>query len=61
MKRAFFFFVIVFLVIATAAYILYLIGDALHSMYRDWQLGKELDELEAELRERRNGSENKPS
>jgi hypothetical protein len=53
MKRAFFFLVIVGITIAVVCYILWLVLDALYSMYQDWRLGKELDELESLQKEKR--------
>jgi hypothetical protein len=52
MKRAFFFLVIVGISVAIVGYLIWLVLDAFYSMYQDWRLGKELDELEAEQKER---------
>jgi hypothetical protein len=52
-KRAFIYFLVGFLAIATVAYFAYLLIDALRAMYKDWQLGKELDELEALSRQKK--------
>jgi len=48
MKRAFFFLVIVGITLAVIGYVIWLVLDALYSMYQDWRLGKELDEIEAQ-------------
>lgn len=61
MKRAFFFLVIVGITIAVICYVLWLVLDALYSMYQDWRLGKELDELEAYQQEKRQERSSKPS
>jgi hypothetical protein len=60
MKRAFFFLVIVGVTIAVVCYVLWLVLDALYSMYQDWRLGKELDELEAYQQEKRQENPAKP-
>ena len=53
MKRSFILFLVGFVVIATAAYMLYLLFDSFHAMYKDWRLGKEMDELEAWSRQQK--------
>jgi tRNA-2-methylthio-N6-dimethylallyladenosine synthase len=52
-KRAFFLFFIGFAVVATVGYLVWLIFDSLRTIYRDWRLARELDELEAWSREKR--------
>jgi hypothetical protein len=56
-KRAFFLFFIGFAVVATAGYLLWLIFDSLRTIYRDWRLTRELDELEAWSREKKRQAE----
>jgi len=46
-KRTFFYFTILFIGVAIAGYIAWLLVDALVSVYKDRKLAKELDELEA--------------
>ena len=57
MKRAFILFLVGFLAIATVGYLVYLLVDALHAMYKDWRLGKEMDELQAWSRQKKQTSE----
>ena len=56
MKRTFFIFVLVFIAVATVGYLLWLAIDACIGIYKDRQLGKELDELEAMAREKKQAS-----
>jgi hypothetical protein len=53
MRKYFYLGVIFFVLIALVAAGVYLFGRALYTVYADWRLGKELDELQAEVRERR--------
>jgi len=52
-KRAFLYFLVGFAAIAVVAYFVYLLIDAFRGMYKDWQLGKEMDELEAWSRQKK--------
>ena len=53
MRKYFYLGVVFFLVIAFLVAGLYLLGRALYQVYSDWRLGKELDELQNEMQQRR--------
>jgi hypothetical protein len=52
-KRTFIYFLVGFLAIATVAYFVYLLIDAIRGMYKDWRLAREMDELEAWSRQKK--------
>jgi NADH:ubiquinone oxidoreductase subunit 4 (subunit M) len=52
-KRAFFLFLIVFVVVASAAYLVWLVGQAVYDLWNDRKLYKEMAELEAWAKNRR--------
>jgi hypothetical protein len=53
MRKYFYLGVLFFILFALLAAGLYLFGRAIYTLYADWRLGKELDELQAEMRQRR--------
>lgn len=53
MRKYFYLGVLFFILIAFVVAGVYLFGRALYTVYADWRLGKELDELQAEMRQRR--------
>ncbi len=53
MRQVFLLGILFFIVLSLAAAGIYLFGKALYTVYADWRLGKELDELQAEMRARR--------
>lgn len=57
MKRTFFYFTILFIGVAIAGYIAWLLADGLYSLYKDRKLAKELDELEAWAGRKRNDAD----
>jgi hypothetical protein len=42
-----------FAVLATVGYMAYLLFDSIHAMYKDWRLGKEMNELETWSRKKK--------
>lgn len=53
MRQVFLLGILFFIVLSLAAAGIYLFGKALYTVYADWRLGKVLDELQAEMRARR--------
>jgi flagellar biogenesis protein FliO len=53
MRKYFFLSVMFFIVIAFVVAGAYLFGRALYTVYSDWRLNKELDELQREMATRR--------
>jgi len=60
-KRTSLYFLIGFAAVAVVAYFVYLLIDAIRGMYKDWQLGKEMDELEAWSRQKKASESEPPS
>jgi hypothetical protein len=53
MRQYFYLGTLFFILFAFLAAGIYLFGRAIYTVYADWRLGKELDELQAEMRHRR--------
>ncbi len=53
MRQFFFIAILFFVLFSLGGAGIYLLGKALYTVYSDWRLGKELDELQAEMRDRR--------
>ena len=52
MRQLFFLAIVFFIVISLAVAGIYLFGRALYTLFADWRLGRELNELQAEMKAR---------
>ncbi len=53
MRQYFFLGIAFFILISFLGAGIYLLSRAVYTVYSDWRLGKELEELQAEMRQRR--------
>ncbi len=52
MRQIFYLGVLFFIILSVVGAGIFLFGRALYTVYSDWRLGKELDELKVEMRQR---------